>query len=147
VLRRLGVTGLQDAYQGQYELARGRLSSSVAALSALQGMRSERTTLGEVLEDLERDYQRKISAAEEELRALQQQSSRFREEEHQEAIRRMLVVEKEALIKDFQKGAIGKESFEHLVAEVDARMEKAKVEEAPPPAAPPPAQEPGPAKA
>jgi CPA1 family monovalent cation:H+ antiporter len=59
----------------------------------------------------------------------------------------MLVVEKEALIKDFQKGAIGKESFEHLVAEVDARMEKAKVEEAPPPAAPPPAQEPGPAKA
>jgi len=147
VLRRLGVTGLLDVYQGKYELARGRLSSAVAALSALQGMRSERTALGEVLEDLERDYQRKISTAETELRALQQQSSRFREEEQQEAIRRMLVVEKEALIKDFQKGVIGKETFEHLVAEVDARMEKAKLEEAPPQATPPPAEEPGPAKA
>jgi CPA1 family monovalent cation:H+ antiporter len=147
VLRRLGVTGLLDAYQGQYELARGRLTSAVAALSALQGMRNERTTLGEVLEGLERDYQQKISAAEAELRALQQQSSRFREEEQQEAVRRMLVVEKEALIKDFQKGVIGKEAFEHLVAEVDARMEKAKLEEAPPPASPPPEQTPGPAKA
>jgi CPA1 family monovalent cation:H+ antiporter len=147
VLRRLGVTGILDAYQGQYELARGRLSSAAAALSALQGMRSERTTVGEVLVNLEREYQRKISTAEEELRALQQQSSRFREEEQQEAIRRMLVVEKEALIKDFQKGAIGKEPFEHLMAEVDARMEKAKLEEAPPPVSPPPAEAPGPAKA
>ena len=99
-----------------------------------------------MLEGLERDYQRKLTAAEEELRALQQQSSRFREEEQQEAIRRMLVVEKEALIKDFQKGALGKEAFEHLMADVDARIEKAKLEEAPPPATEPPPQDLAPTK-
>jgi CPA1 family monovalent cation:H+ antiporter len=115
VLRRLGVTGLMDAYQGQYELARGRLSSAVAALSALQGMRSERTMVGAVLEDLERDYQRKISEAEAELY--------------------------------LQKGSIGKETFEHLMAEVDARMEKAKLEEAPPQAPQPPEQASAPDKA
>jgi monovalent cation:H+ antiporter, CPA1 family len=141
VLRRLGVTGLHDAFQGKYELARGRLSMAAAALSALQAMRSERTATKEVVEELERDYQHKLSAAEEELRTLQQQSSRFREEEQQEALRRMLILEKHALLNDFQKGVIGKEAYEHLMAEVDQRLEKAKLAEMLPPdeAAPPPA--------
>ena len=138
VLRRLGVTGLVDAYQERYELARGRLSAAVAALGSLQGMRRERAMVGEVLDGLEKGYHDKVAAAEQELQALQQQSSRFREEEQQEAVRRVLIIEKEALIKDFQKGVLGKESFEHLMADVDARLESTKHAEAPPPAEEPP---------
>ncbi len=147
ILRRLGITGLYDAYQTQYELARGKLSAKVAALAALQGMRRERAMLGDVLDGVEKDYEARVSAAEQELRALQEQSTRFREEEQQEAIRRMLIVEKESLIKDFQKGTIGKEAFEHLMADVDARLNKARLEEAPPSAEQSPSPEPGPSGA
>ncbi|HSP79458.1 MAG TPA: Na+/H+ antiporter, partial [Myxococcaceae bacterium] len=90
----------------------------------------------DVLWQLEQDYQRKGAEAEQELSALKQQSKRFHEEEHQEAVRRMLYVEKEALLKSYQRGAIGKESFEHLTAELDERLAQAKAAEHAPASAP-----------
>ncbi|WNG54574.1 Na+/H+ antiporter [Archangium gephyra] len=125
LLRRLGITGMKDAYQEQYELVRGRLGSVHAALAALEGMRRTREIPADVLEQLERDYQQKAAAAEQELSALKQQSMRFHEEEHQEAVRRVLIVEKESLIKAYQKAAIGKEAFEHLMADLDERIARA----------------------
>lgn len=122
LLRRLGITGLKDAYQEQYELVRGRLRSAHAALAALEGMRRTREIPGDVLAQLEKDYQEKESAAEKELAALKQQSMRFHEEEHQEAIRRLLIVEKESLLKAYQSATIGKEAFERLTAELDERI-------------------------
>lgn len=129
LLRRLGITGMKDAYQEQYELARGRLGAVHAALAALEGMRRSREIPADVLEQLERDYQQKAAAAEQELAALKQQSMRFHEEEHQEAIRRVLIVEKESLLKAYQKAAIGKEAFEHLMADLDERIARADASE------------------
>ncbi|WP_338864892.1 Na+/H+ antiporter [Myxococcus stipitatus] len=125
LLRKLGITGLKDAYQEQYELARGRLGAIHAALAALEGMRRSREIPGDVLTQLEKDYQEKESVTEKELTELKQQSMRFHEEEHQEAVRRMLIVEKEALLKSYQSATIGKEAFERLTAELDERIAKA----------------------
>lgn len=130
LLRWLGITGQKDVYQEQYELARGRLGASHAALASLETLRRTREIPVDVLEPLERDYQQKAAAAEKELAALKQQTMRFHEEEHQEALRRMLIVEKDALQASYQKGAIGREVFEHLSTELDERLAKAKSAEA-----------------
>ena len=42
----------------------------------------------------------------------------------------MLIVEKDALLASYQKGAIGRDVFEHLCAELDERLGKAKSAEA-----------------
>jgi CPA1 family monovalent cation:H+ antiporter len=94
-------------------------------LATLESMRRERDIPAEVLVEMERDYQRKASDAQQELTALQQQTTRFLEEEHQEVARRVLFVEKEALLKAYQEGTIGKEAFEHLMAELDERLSSA----------------------
>lgn len=78
-----------------------------------------------MLTQLERDHQEKEAVAEKELAALKQQSMRFHEEEHQEAVRRMLIVEKESLLRACQSATIGKESFERLTAELDERIAQA----------------------
>ncbi|NVI98021.1 Na+/H+ antiporter [Myxococcus sp. AM009] len=122
LLRKLRITGLKDEFQEQYELARGRLGTIHAALAALEGMRRTREIPGDVAARLEKDYQEKESIAEKELAALKQQSTRFHEEEHQEAIRRVLMVEKASLLKAYQSATIGKESFERLTAELDDRI-------------------------
>jgi CPA1 family monovalent cation:H+ antiporter len=126
LLRRLGITGLKDVYQEKYELARGRLGAIHAALTSLEAMRRTRDIPVDVLEPLERDYQQKAAAVEQELTALKQQTTRFHEEEHQEVVRRMLVVEKDSLLAAYQKGAIGREVFEHLCADLDERLAQAK---------------------
>ncbi|MCE9668010.1 Na+/H+ antiporter [Myxococcus stipitatus] len=139
LLRRLGITGMKDEYQEQYELARGRLGAIHAALAALEAMRRTREIPADVLGQLERDYQEKETATEKELAELKQQSMRFHEEEHQEAVRRVLIVEKESLLKAYQSATIGKEAFEHLTAELDERIAQADAAEAHTavPAAPP----------
>jgi CPA1 family monovalent cation:H+ antiporter len=129
-LRWLGITGQKDVYQEQYELARGRLGAIHAALASLETMRRGRDIPVDVLEPLEQDYRQKAAAVEQELTSLKQETTRFHEEEHQEAIRRMLIVEKDALLASYQKGAIGRDVFEHLCAELDERLGKAKSAEA-----------------
>jgi CPA1 family monovalent cation:H+ antiporter len=143
LLRRLGITGLKDVYQEKYEVVRGRLGVLHAALASLESMRRERDIPADVLEGLEQDYQHKAAEAERELAALKQQSTRFQEEEYQEAVRRLLFVEKDALLKNYQRGAIGKEAFEHLSAELDERLAKAKAAEAHPPGPEAPPVSPG----
>ena len=143
LLRRLGITGMKDEYQEQYELARGRLGAVHAALSALEGMRRNREIPADVLDQLEREYHQKEAAAQQELTALKQQSMRFHEEEHQEAVRRMLIVEKESLHKAYQKAAIGKEAFEHLMADLDERIARADAAESHAPSAQGPSATPG----
>lgn len=122
LLKRLGITGVKDVYQEKYELARARVSASHAALTALEGMRRTRDIPADVIEQLERDYQAKAAEAEKELAALKQQTTRFHEEEHEEAVRRMLIVEKDSLLKSYQKGAIGREVFDQLSAQLDERL-------------------------
>lgn len=139
LLKRLGITGHKDEYQEHYEQVRGRLSAANAVLSALEALRRARELPGEVLSRLEQQYQERVAVAEKELAALQRQTSRFHEEEHQEAVRRMLYVEKESLLRSYQRGTIGKEAYEFLVAELDMRLaEAAEVapQETEPPAAP-----------
>jgi CPA1 family monovalent cation:H+ antiporter len=79
---------------------------------------------------MERDYQQKAQAVEQEITTLKQQSNRFHEEEQQEAIRRVLIVEKEAVFNAYQQGTLNKEVYEHLTAELDERIAKAKDAEA-----------------
>ena len=130
LLKRLGITGQRDVYQEQYERSRGQLNAIHAAIGSLETLRRSREIPADVIDALERDYQTKASAVEQELTALKLQTTRFHEEEHQEAVRRMLIVEKDSLFDSYQKGAIGKEVFEHLCADLDERMARAKAAEA-----------------
>lgn len=141
LLRRLGITGNKDEYQERYEQVRGRLSAVYAALAALGEMRRAREIPGDVIDQLERDYQARAGEAEQEIAKLRAQTSRFQEEEHQQALRRAIIVEKDALNEALQKGAIGAEAFEHLVAEVNARLDAldAHDEQLQPATPPPPA--------
>ncbi|MCP3057574.1 Na+/H+ antiporter [Myxococcus sp. K38C18041901] len=130
LLRKLRITGLKDEYQEQYELARGRLGAIHAAMAALEAMRRAREIPADVVSQVEKDYQEKERVMEAELAQLKQQSMRFHEEEHQEAIRRVLIVEKESLLKAYQSATIGKEAFARLTAELDERIAQADAAEA-----------------
>ncbi len=125
LLRRLKITGLRDEYQEQYELARGRLRAITAALRTLEAMRRAKEIPVDVVAQLEQEYQQKEKVAEQELASLKQQSARFHEEEHQEAVRRVLMAEKESLLRAYQSATIGKEAFEQLTAELNERITKA----------------------
>jgi CPA1 family monovalent cation:H+ antiporter len=140
LLRWLRIAGVRSAEQRRHESWRGRLRAANAALRELEQMRRERMTSAALLEQLQAQITAALHEAEEALHGLHLEASALRDEELRTARRRLLIAERDAVMQAAQKGLLGEDVQEELLADVDSRMEHlesgavAHPVEAPPPA-------------
>lgn len=121
LLKRLGVVQLQEKHE-RYERIRGDLRMANTALRELDRMERQRHLHAEVADALRQEYDQRIDKAEEDIRALQLEEHALRDEEMSRARRRLLIVEKDHLADIYHQGGMSQESYEALLADVDARL-------------------------
>jgi Na+:H+ antiporter len=121
LLRRLGVVRRQEARQ-QYNLKRGELRMTQAALGEIARMERLHSAPPGVLRDLRKDYEQRAHEAEAAMEALQLQQDDLRAEETVSAKRHVLLAEKEEVLADFHRGTLPSDAYEALLAAIDARL-------------------------
>ncbi len=121
VLRALGIVRAHAA-RTAYEKTRGALQAADAALAELESMARARTAPRDVLETVRDEYEARIRDAEAALRDIRLARDELRCEELKHIRRHLLQVEKERVIDGFRRGALSEESYEQLLADVDARL-------------------------
>jgi CPA1 family monovalent cation:H+ antiporter len=121
VLRWLGVVERQET-RSAYDLARGKLQSANAALQEMDVMERTRVAPGDVLEDVRREYEDRVRRVEEDVAQLRLARDELRHEEAHRARRHLLLVEKDRVIELFRRGTVGRETYERLLADIDARL-------------------------
>jgi Na+:H+ antiporter len=114
-----------------YEVHRGQLLATRAALQELRRMRREVAAPPEVLEGLRGEYEKRQREEEEQIRGLDFGDGDFRSDALRAARRQLLLVEKDSLIESLRRGRLEQSSYEKLIGDVDARL--ARVDEVPGP--------------
>jgi len=121
LLERLGLVRRREA-QMKYQITRGELHMTQAALAEIEQMERQQATSPMVLRELREEYEtrsREAATAIEELRLKQDD---LRAEESVRARRQALLAEKEAVLADFHLGLLSEEAERTLLASVDARL-------------------------
>jgi CPA1 family monovalent cation:H+ antiporter len=121
LLRRLGVVARREA-RADYERSRGRLQAANAALGELEHMTRTRAADDAALAAVRETYRAQVDALESHLRELHLERDELREEERQWVRRHLLTVEKEKVLEAFHQGVLGQDAYEHLLADIDARL-------------------------
>jgi len=124
LLSRLGLTGRQEARKA-FELARGRLHVSQHALDVIRRMESSRTTDPQLLEQLEEEYERRVSDAEERLRSMHLDDPELRAGEVSRVVRQVLLAERREATEGYRTGLLSADVYEELSADIDARLMEA----------------------
>jgi CPA1 family monovalent cation:H+ antiporter len=137
LLKRLGLVGTSEARATQDRL-RGTIRGGRAALAEIEHMDRQQTVAPAVLQELRSVYEARVRQAEEDTAGLDIGKEEVIEEDRLLATRRAILAEKDALLSAFRSGTIAEESFEHLVADVDARLFELESEDGTSPAARPP---------
>lgn len=101
---------------------RSRLQAADAAVQELERMGHTRAATPEVVSTLRREYDEAIQATEEQMRELHVERSDLRHEELRWTRRHLLLVEKNRVIDAFRQGTIGQAVYDHLLADIDARI-------------------------
>jgi CPA1 family monovalent cation:H+ antiporter len=117
----LGLVGMSPSRK-KYELERGRLLAGSAALAEIDDMKRRSETYPAVLERLRSEYEEREREARDEMRKIHVEESDLEREELRTARRRVLQAEKEAILDASHRGLLGRESYEHLLADADARI-------------------------
>jgi CPA1 family monovalent cation:H+ antiporter len=105
-----------------YEFMRGKLQSANAALGEIDRMQHVYFTKPEVLATLRRQYEREVEEDKTKLDELEIEKGPLHIEELQRAHRHLLLVEKSEIINAFHRGVVGREAYEKLLADIDARL-------------------------
>jgi len=121
LLRRLGMVSTHETL-ASYELTRGVLQASSAALAEIDQIGRSHFTYGDTLEVLRKEYQERIKQAEKQMNDLHVERRDLHEQELHWLRRHLLLVEKDKLIDAFHEGILSQDSYERLVADVDARL-------------------------
>jgi CPA1 family monovalent cation:H+ antiporter len=121
LLQRLGIVGARTA-RTAYELARGRVQAANAALSALDGLARTHFAPPDVLDQLRREYEEKITRAQAEMREVHLEREALGGEERQRARRQLLLVERAQIVDAYHQGASSPQVYQHLIADVDAQL-------------------------
>jgi CPA1 family monovalent cation:H+ antiporter len=121
LLRRLGLVSASEMRM-QYERLRGALKASRSALAELNHMSLQQGFAEEGLVEIRAEYDSRVRDAEQALRELHGRSDGIRDEERAIARRHALIVEKDAVVAAYRSGEIGESSYEHLLADIDARL-------------------------
>jgi CPA1 family monovalent cation:H+ antiporter len=134
LLRLLGIARGGEE-RDRYEVARGALRASQAALAEIRLMTRRRFTHPGVLASLREEYERRAEGEVAEVRKLGEDRDRI-DEERRGARRRLLLVERQSVLDAYHGGELGVRAYERLLADIDARlaMEEQGRREAPEPA-------------
>jgi CPA1 family monovalent cation:H+ antiporter len=119
--RRLGVIGGRAA-MALYEMARARRELATAALTEIEGLRHGHFVEPRALDAVQKEYQKRASEAEIQMEKVElDKDSRVREETA-EVRRRLLLFERNQLMEARERGMMGDEAYNRLLADVDARL-------------------------
>ncbi len=121
LLKRLGLVAASEA-RAKHERLRGAILASRAALGELERMERQRGFPEAVLHELRGTYEARVRAAESESAELVASIDDVLAEDRLAAMRQVLTAEKDAVLHAFRSGHVGEESYEALLADVDARM-------------------------
>ncbi len=121
LLRRLGLVAA-GTDRVRYEVVRGEQRATTAALAALQQAAGKGGLSDAVLTELRDEYNQRLAASDEHLRAMHLAHEALRREERHALARQLLLVEKDAAQHAHREGAIGAEAAEELLGEIDARL-------------------------
>lgn len=105
-----------------YEMRAGRLQAVAAALQELDHMANMHEASTEILEVLHREYRGLVEGAEEELQQLALNKPQLHDDDMHRIRRRLLVTERDQVMQAFRQGAIGRQSRERLLADIDERL-------------------------
>ena len=123
LLRKLGIVRHHEV-RHRYELGRGELRTSQAALAEIARMESDHMAPSAVLVQLRGEYEGRVRDATDKLETLQVEQEDLRAEEGKRARRHLLHVEKEEILSDFHHGTLSREAYDALLAGTDARLAK-----------------------
>jgi CPA1 family monovalent cation:H+ antiporter len=104
----------------RYQIARGALGASQAALSELHAMTRKKFTHPRALAGLQEEYERRVEDQVEEMQKLGGEDRI--EEERRSARRRLLLVERQSVLDGYHRGEISVGAYERLLADIDARL-------------------------
>ena len=121
LLRKLRLVSASET-KLEHEKLRGRLKSGRSALAELQRMSAQRGFAEQAVAPLRDEYERRVRETEQSLEALHSRFEGFAEEERLVARRQALIVEKDTILSAYRSGEIGEQSYEELLADVDARL-------------------------
>ena len=120
LLKYLGLTS-EAAGRTAYEVLRGRLQAAAAALGELDRMSARRAASRSVLEALRAEYEQQVQKAEQQLKELALSSEELQQQDGHRIRRHLLEVERDRVMEALRHGAMGHESVERLLADIDAR--------------------------
>jgi Na+:H+ antiporter len=105
-----------------YELARGRMQAARAALAELDQMSRMHFANDNLPAALRQEYEDIIARSAARLRELPLQREDLQDEELLWVRRRLLMAEKDEIINAFQHGILNQETYNQLLADIDARL-------------------------
>ena len=121
LMRWLGIV-VPQADRKEYELARGRMQAARAALGELDRMSQVHFADANLLSSLRQQYDQVIDQAAAQLRETPLKREDIQSEELLWVWRRVLLAEKDETIRAYQQGILNHETYNQLLADVDARI-------------------------
>ncbi len=121
LVRRLGIVK-ESGDRESYQFARGKLQAVNAALSELDQMGQVHFGNRKLLSDLKADYQQRAQEIGEQIEALHLKRTQIEAEELGWARRHLLLTEKNRVISAFHQGTVDQDTYERLLADIDARL-------------------------
>lgn len=121
LLKRLGIVSAHDE-RVRYERARADALSARAALEELEKLERLHATQPGVVADLRDQYNARIAAADQRIRALHLTDAALHREERDRIRRHLISVEKERILRAIAEGLSSEEAAAELMAEMDARL-------------------------
>lgn len=123
LLRKLGVVQSR-AERTAYDLGRGELRATQAALTELEEMMRTRQADRDALEALRDEYQRRLDQGQEKLQSLRLERGELREEDLRRVRRHLLMVEKAEALEGSRQGLLSREAYERLLTQANDRLLK-----------------------
>lgn len=121
LLKALKLVGARPA-EGEYDRLKGQLRGAAAALDEVARMEREGAVSAPVAEGLRAQFTQRQAAARTGIGELHLKAEDLVEAERLSALRRALIAEKDAIQAERTAGRISAESYEALLADVDARL-------------------------
>lgn len=121
LLRKLGLVRASEA-RAEHDRLRGAVLASRAALAEIEKMERQRGYPEAVMRELRASYEQRVREAESASAALHLETDSVLVEDRIVARRQALIAEKDAILSAYQSGHITEHSYEHLLADVDARI-------------------------
>jgi len=121
LLRRMGIVRAHETHLA-HDAQRAGLQATLAGLTELERVGKARSVAPDVLAAVKVEYEVRAGTAEDRIRELHLARRELHEDEFRRLRRQLLLVEKENLVDNFHRGGVGREAFQRVLADIDARL-------------------------